>query len=259
MAQQQRRAKPAKSGGGGNKVFLILGGLVLVVGAGWLIAAGRGGAATGPLPTPAEFEALSAGISADPSVGIPIGSESAPIEIQEFADYSCPHCATFTGFAGKLLRQNYVETENGPVRWVLYDYVLGSFPNSLPASMAARCAGEQGRYWPMHDLIFSRQTRWYLSPQPGNELGEIAEDVGLDMGAFRTCMGESRYLEEIAASRKYGDSRGVGSTPTIFIDGQMVDLRGQEPYSYIEGIIKAKLEALSGDSEATDDPSAGAP
>lgn len=265
MAQQRKRAQQTESDGRNNRVFQIAIGILVLGGVGWLVLAGRGGGATGPLPTPAEFEALSAGITADPSVGITLGSESAPVEIVEFADYSCPHCATFSGFAGKLLRQNYVETGDiesggGPLRWVLYDYVLGGFPNSLPAAMAARCAGEQDRYWPMHDLIFSRQTRWDFSASPGGELAEIAGDIGLEMGAYRECMNESRYLEQVAASRKYGDSRGVQSTPTIFLDGVLLNLAGKEPYSYIEGLILAKLGALSASSdEAAADSGAGEP
>ncbi|MCG8469772.1 MAG: DsbA family protein, partial [Gemmatimonadetes bacterium] len=161
MAQQAQKkgAGGAKGPGGGNKTFLLLGGLIVAAGIGWLLTAG-GGAAAGPLPTPAEFEALAADITADPSTGVPLGSADAPILIEEFIDFSCPACAQFSGFAGKLLRQNYVEIgnveagEGGPVRWVSYDYVLGSFPNSVPAAMAARCAEEQGRFWPMHDFIF---------------------------------------------------------------------------------------------------------
>ncbi len=248
MAQKTKKsdAGPPPSGGG-NKVFLIIGGLIVVGGLGWLLTAGRGGA-VGPLPTPAEFEALSAEVTADPSTGISLGAADAPVVIEEFVDYSCPACARFTGFAGKLIRQNYVEVSGGPVRWVLYDYVLGSFPNSVPAAMAARCAGEQDRYWPMSDLLFSRQTRWYTSASPEGEFTQAAEDVGLDMGAYRSCMGESRYLNEIASSRAYGNSRGVGSTPTVFVDGQVLNLAGTNPYEYMEGLIQARLAELAGAS-----------
>lgn len=257
MAQKSKRATQAKKQqSGGGKGFWLVAAIIAAAGIGWLIFARGGGIGQSvALPTPAEFQSLTAEVSADPSVGVAIGSESAPIELMEFVDYSCPHCATFAGFAGKLLRQNYVETGSlegggGPVRWVMFDYVLGSFPNSVPAALAARCAGEQGRFWPMHDLIFARQTTWYANPQPANILEDIAGDVGLDMGAYRQCMSEAKYLPQIAASRKYGDELGVGSTPTIFIDGEMINLQGQEPYSYIEGIIQEKLAARAGGGDA---------
>lgn len=256
-------AQQSKSQGGGNRMFLIVAGLIVVAGVAWLLLARGGGIGqSAALPTPAEFEALSATVEADPSVGIALGEEDAPVEIVEFFDYSCPHCANFAGFAGKLLRQNYVETGGpetggGPVRWVIYDYVLGSFPNSVPAHMAARCAGEQGRYWPMHDLIFARQTRWYTGSAPEDELAEIAEEVGLDMGAYRECMSEGRYLEEIAAARALGSQRGVNSTPTIFIDGQRIDLTGREPYTYIEGLIQQRLEEQPAGEVRPDDAATG--
>ncbi len=252
MAQKkhQARQKTAPSGrkGGGNTIFLGLFVLLVVAGVAWLLLARGGGAGQSvALPTPEEFDALSATVEADPSVGIAIGPESAPIELVEFADFSCPHCANFAGFAGKLLRQNYVEVENAPVRWVMYDFVLGTFPNSIPASMAARCAGEQGQYWPMHDLLFARQTRWYTSREPEAEFEEIARQVGLDLGRYRECMAEGRYLNEIAASRKYGDQLGVSSTPTLFLNGEKLDLGGVEPYEYIEGLIRQKLAEPAGD------------
>lgn len=238
--------------GGSNKTFLFIGGAIILAGIAWVLTARGGGiGTTAAMPSPAEFEGIAATIEADKGVGIVQGSPDAPVEILEFADYSCPHCGSFASFAGKLLRQNYVEGAGAPVRWITYDFVLGGFPNSIPASMAARCAGEQGAYWPYHDMLFSRQTQWYTSPSPGGVLGEIADEVGLDTGEWRSCMTEGRYLEEIAASRKYGESLGVGSTPTIFVNGQRLDLTGVEPYSYIEGLIKAELAAAS-DGESAD-------
>lgn len=238
-------------------MFYLIAGAIVLAGVVWLLVARGGGAGTvADLPTPEEFQSLATEVEADPGVGVVQGPESAPVEILEFADYSCPHCATFAGFAGKLLRQNYVETSNAPVRWVLYDYVLGSFPNSVPAAIAARCAGEQDLYWPMHDLLFAQQASWYTSASPGDAFADIAERVGLDMGAWRECVSEGRHLEEVAASRKYGEQMGVTSTPTLFLNGQRLDLQGKEPYSYIEGLIRSELESGSvdeGDATETGD------
>lgn len=221
----------------------MLGLLIVVAGAGWLLSQRGGLGSTAAMPSPAEFEGIAATVEPDKSVGIPIGSPDAPIEIMEFADYSCPHCAQFASFAGKLLRQNYVEGSGAPVRWITFDFVLGGFPNTISASMAARCAGDQGAYWTYHDMLFSRQARWYTSPNPGSVYSEIVDDLGLDQGAFRSCMSEGRYIEQIAASRKYGESLGVGSTPTIFLNGRKLDLTGVEPYTFIEAQIQAALAA----------------
>ena len=251
MSQKQRpqQSAPAKKGGG-NRAFLIVIALIVVAGVGWLVMARGGGiGSTTALPTPQEFEGIAATVEADKSSGLVQGSPDAPVEILEFADYSCPHCGTFSGFAGKLLRQNYVEPAGGPVRWITFDFVLGGFPNTVSASMAARCAGEQGAYWAYHDMLFSRQNQWARSPNPAGAFNEIAEDVGLDTGQWGECMTEGRYIEQIAAARKYGESLGVGSTPTLFINGERIDLGGVEPYSHIEGLIQAELAASSDGSE----------
>ena len=265
MAQKQNpkgKAAPkggaAKKQGGGNRAFLLIIALVVVAGVGWLVMARGGGiGSTAALPTPQEFEGIAATVEADKSAGLAQGSPDAPIEILEFADYSCPHCGTFSGFAGKLLRQNYVEPANGPVRWITFDFVLGGFPNTVSASMAARCAGEQGAYWPYHDMLFSRQNQWARSPNPAGTFDEIAGDVGLDRGQWGECMTEGRYIEQIAAARKYGESLGVGSTPTLFINGRQIDLAGVEPYSHIEGLIQAELAAVAGGASAGEGAESG--
>lgn len=257
-AQPGRTRAKSDANGGGNRLFYILAGLIVVAGVVWLVAVRGGGIGSTPaLPTPVEFEGLAAAAQADSSVGIPMGPEDAPIEIVEFVDYSCPHCAQFAGFAGKLLRQNYVEPPGAPVRWILYDFVLGGFPNSIPASMVARCAGDQGAYWPVHDLLFSRQSRWAPNPSPAGEFRDIIEAAGLDVRAWSECMSEGRHLEEIAASRKYGEQKGVGSTPTLFLNGQLIDLSGVEPYSYIEGLIKAALAAGGGEATTAESGDGG--
>lgn len=243
MAERRRTGSGEKKKGAGTLFYVLLG-LVVAGGVAWLLLAGGGGT-TAELPTPTEFEAMYAQIEADPSVGVPLGDPDAPVTIEEFADYSCPACAGFGTFAGRLLRQNYVEG-GGPLRWVMYDYVLGSFPNSVPAAVAARCAGDQGAYWPMHDLLLARQNQWARGGDPQGRFVEFAETIGIDVGAFRSCLGEGRHIEEVAASRKLGDQRGVNSTPTLFLNGQRLDLRGREPYTYIEGLIQEARAAASG-------------
>ena len=246
----QKTARQTNPPSRSNKWFPIALVVIVAVGGYWLFVGGGQGGSGPPATHPDLLEVL-AEAEADPSVGVAIGPESAPITIEEFYDPSCPHCATFAGFAGKLLRQNYVETANAPVRWVSYDYMVG-FPNSVAASLAARCAGEQGLYWPVHDLILARQTRWYQLADPGGAIAEIASQAGVDADAWNACMRERRPLEDIAKSHQVGVSRGVNSTPTLFVDGVRVDLAGVEPYSHIEGLIQARLEALSSGGDASE-------
>lgn len=205
-------------------------------------------------PASTQLTEIPADVQADPSAGLALGPVDAPVTIMDFSDYSCPACARFASFTGRLMRQNYVG-ENGPVRWIHYDYVLGTFPNSVAASIAARCAGDQGRYWPMHDLLLARQTQWAMDRDPNGRFREIADDLGIDGGEFGRCLSEQRHLDRVMAVRKYGDQLGVSSTPTIFFNGRPLDLMTEGDYSVIERLIQEAVR--EGASEAEGAPAAG--
>lgn len=236
--------RAASAGSGSNRLFYLILLLVVVGGGAWLLLArGGGGDETSAEPLAAAQDAV-----ADPNSGIALGPEDSPATIMEFFDYSCPHCANFGGFTGRLIRQNYVEG-GGPARWIMYDYVLGSFPNSLETAIAGRCAGEQGRYWEMHDLLLGQQTTWYTQENPTGTIRDIAGMVGLDGRAFRDCMDERRHVESIMASRKYGEQLGVNSTPVLFFNGRRI---GDDETSYegLERLIRAAVDSAAAASAA---------
>ena len=254
MARKAQNRKPQNTNPSPRSIrwFPIALILVVIVGAYWLfVGGGQGG--SGPPPTHPELQEVLATTDADPSVGVALGPEGAPITIEEFYDPSCPACASFSGFAGKLIRQNYVETAGAPVRWITYNLILGSFPNSVAAALAERCAHAQGLYWPMHDLLLARQTRWYVEADPGSAIAEIASDAGVEPEAFQACMRERSQLEEVAKAHQVAMSRGVNSTPTLFVDGVRVSLQGVEPYTFLEGLIQARLEEGSADDGSSGD------
>lgn len=217
----------------GKMFYLVLGGLVVAGGVGLLMARGGSGPGEGA-QAPVPVSASSA--EADPGAGVSLGPEDAPATVMEFADYQCPHCAQFAGLAGKMLRRNFVQTDSA--RWILYDFPLGNFPNSIPAAVAARCAGDQGAYWQMEELLFARQQEWGQERNPRGELVDYAERLGLDTGRFRTCLEERRHLDRIMASKRYGESLGVRGTPALFVNGRRVQT------SY-EAVARAIREAWS--------------
>lgn len=239
----QRKQTSHRSGERGqSRTFYLLLAVVAAGGIAWLIAASGGGSQSAAEPLPE----IPVDVEADPAAGLALGADDAPVTIMEFADYSCPACARFTSFTGRLIRQNYVG-DGGPVRWILYDYVLGTFPNSVAASIAARCAGDQGQYWPMHDLLFARQTRWARDRDPSGRFREIADELGLDGGEFGRCLSEQRYLDRVMAVRKYGDEMGVNSTPTLFFNGRRLNLATEGDYAVLERLVQqAVAEGASG-------------
>lgn len=229
----------ARSGGGGRGFYLLLGGLVVAGGAVLVMARDTGGDA--PALSPLSLAETAAPASAD--AGVALGSPDAPVTIVEFADFLCPHCRTFNSVAGKALRRDYAGAD-GPVRWINYDFPLNQA--SWAPALAARCGAQQGQYWQMHDLLFARSDDWSRERNPNGKFIEIAETVGLDRDAFRACLEDRSGLQEIGAARRYGESLGVNSTPSLFINGRRIPPR-REFFSYagLERLIQQELEAAN--------------
>jgi protein-disulfide isomerase len=227
-------------GKGGHRFLLAVAAVAVAGIVGILVARGSGGESEAPVLSVAETTA----VEADPAAGKAIGPEDASIVIMEFSDYLCPHCRTFNSLTGKLLRQNYAQ-DGGPLRWVSYEFPL--WPESVLPALAARCADEQGRYWDFHDLLFARVDSWRSERAPTRKFAGYARDLGLDGDTFDACMAEQRTMSSLMASRKYGEQLGVGSTPTLFVDGEL--LPHGEAYGY-ENLERAILAAAEGGGSA---------
>lgn len=231
------KGKGSAESGGPGRIFysvlalLVLGGAVAL----WMGRDGGGSAAdSGGQPAPVSAS------EADPSSGVAMGPSDAPVTIAEFADYQCPHCAQFQSFTGRLAKQNFVN-EKGVVRWVHFDFPLGSFPNSIPAAVAARCAGNQGSFWEMHNWLLANQSAWGRENDPSGVFVGQAESMGLDADQFEACVDEQRPLERIRASRAYGERVGVSATPTIFVNGEK--LPGVPNYETLAKVIRDELDS----------------
>ena len=242
MSNQSR--KRSAGGSGPGRAFYLAISAIVVVGIAALLLARSGD--TGPTEIPVTL----AETEADASAGVSAGPEDAAVTLVEFADFQCPACAAFYGFSGRLIKQNYVDG-GGSVRWVFYDYPLDQHPHAIPAALAGRCAGEQGRFWQMHDLMFARQSQWSPKDDARGDFEEMAEEIGLDRGAYRECVRDGRYLEQIFASAKYGQRLGVNSTTTLFVNGE----RAPQDYEELERMILEAAAAAEAD-EGTEDAGA---
>jgi protein-disulfide isomerase len=229
---------------GGSKWFYWVLGLVVLVGVGWLLTAGRSGGEAEALPPLSVAETT--GITADPNSGVAIGPEDAAVTIYDFSDYLCPHCRDFNAMVGKLLRRNYA-VPGGPLRWVSYEFPLGD--RSFPATVAAHCAEQQGKYWEMHDMMFAKVESWSTETNPTGKFVDIAKDIGMDTGAFRACLDKRDGVSRILSSKQYGVELGVTGTPTIFVNGQPVP-RTNQFYSYqgLEAFIQQQAAAAAGNT-----------
>jgi len=178
-------------------------------------------------------------------LGVAVGDPDAPVVVREFGDYQCPHCRRFAPVAEKL-REGPVA--QGKVRFVFFDFPLtGMHPNALAAAQAARCAGRQDAYWPMHDRLFARQKDWSDASDPVAAFHGYAADLGLDADALAACVREERTRKAVMQSRKLARELGVSSTPTVLVGNEV--LQSPRNWQRLQAAIEAQL-GQQADSDA---------
>ena len=151
--------------------------------------------------------------------GYSIGSDDAPVEIIEFADFQCPACGRHAILTAPDIMRRMVAT--GTVKLTFKDMPLDIHPNAVPAAMAAACSNEQGKFWEMHDQLFFNQNKWASARRPAGIFRDYAELLGLDGSQFRECLSSRRYAGRIEASIREALALGVGSTPSFLINGRL--------------------------------------
>jgi protein-disulfide isomerase len=140
-----------------------------------------------------------------------LGRPDAPVTLIEFSDYQCPFCQRFFATTLPILKRDYIDT--GKLRYVFRDFPLDQIhPLARNAAVAAHCAGEQGKYWEMHDVLFQNRTALAL-PQ----LAEHASTVGLDPSAFEACLVSGRHAARIERALADGAAAGVRGTPGFVV------------------------------------------
>jgi protein-disulfide isomerase len=162
-----------------------------------------------------------------------LGSDSAPVTIVEYADFECPACGKFAVLNEPDVRARLVNT--GRVRWIFRDFPLDGHANSLPAHLAAACAGEQGKFFEMHDQLYFNQGRWALVKRPQKEFRAYARAIGLDLDRYDQCVDAGRYLGRLTAMREDALRRGINSTPTFDIGS--LRLLGYLDYDSLTAIV----------------------
>ena len=174
-----------------------------------------------------------------------MGDPNAPILIIEYSDYKCGHCGNFVFETEPLLEEEYVKT--GEVYFVSRS-VGGMLSGTEPllAAEAAYCAGEQNKYWEMHDIIFANQT----APFDKATMEKWAKTAGADKDQFKSCMAENTYLERANQDEIDALAEGVNGTPafiiTYVVDGEEVKqiLPGHYPFEDFQQIIEDALQEM---------------
>lgn len=158
------------------------------------------------------FFRLSAPVSAVDHV---LGPEHASVTVVEYADFECPNCRQAAP-AVKLLLERFTQRVRIAFRHNPLEEV---HPHALITAEAAECAGAQGQFWPMHDLLFENQL--HLKTQ---QLHGYAERLRLDMARYTAEMDDHVYLQRIREHQRSGRDSGVRGTPTFFVNGSIQDV-----------------------------------
>ncbi len=195
----------------GRKGLIAAAVLALAV-VGGLIWLGNAGAA----PSPAASYTPPPGASSG-EVGTYVrGEATAPVTVEEWADFQCPACGQFARLTDPQLMSNYVAT--GKVRFVFHDFpFLGN--ESFWAAEAAACAADQGKFWEYHDKLFASQAGENRGAFSKENLKRFGDQLGLGP-SFGSCVDSGRYTQGIRDSAQRGQALGVDSTPTLFVNGK---------------------------------------
>jgi protein-disulfide isomerase len=139
-----------------------------------------------------------------------IGRADAPVTLVEFADYQCPFCKQFHTAAYAELKKNYIDT--GKVRFVSRDLPLEFHPFALKAAEAARCAGDQNKYWELRDALYAN-----AAPPNDDVVKKAAESLSLDEKGFRACLDSDKYKADVQKDAVEAATLQISGTPTFVL------------------------------------------
>jgi len=160
------------------------------------------------------------------------GDADAPVTIVEWSDFECPFCARFYSETLPSIEEEYIKT--GKVKLIYRDFPLGFHQNAQKAAEAAECAGEQGKYWEMHDMLFEQGVQ-------GGVAGfkQYGKTLGLNTAKFDTCLDSGAMAGEVQQDMADGAAVGIQGTPGFIVNGKLVS--GAQPFAVFKQVIDAEL------------------
>ena len=169
------------------------------------------------------------------------GRATAPVTMYEISDFQCPFCAEFALQTMPALDREYVAT--GKVRVVFVNFPLPMHRNSVPASELAMCGARQGKFWPLHDLLFRTQQRWQGLAEPGSFFLGLADSVGANRDSLTSCLREGATRALVRSDAEGAVRSGAHSTPTFYIEGGLVV--GAQPVEVFRTVLDSIVRVKS--------------
>lgn len=215
---------------------------------GYALATGVGNPLAGgkakPSPTVAAGDAAEpepAGDPADIDDDAVLGSDDATVTLIEFTDYQCPFCSRHIEQTMPEIKKNYIDT--GKIKYVVRDFPLSFHSNAHKAAEATECAGEQNKFWEMHDKLFEEQGSWSNLSDASSKFKEYAKSLGLN-ASFETCLDNGDMAGEVDADLAAGSAAGINGTPGFWIisdSGESKSVSGAYPYATFQAAFDAML------------------
>lgn len=168
------------------------------------------------------------------------GNPEASVVLVEYSDLQCPACAAFVPSVEQVLALH-----GDSIRFEYKHFPLPIHRFATQAAVAAEAAGQQGKFFEYHDLLFENQPVWSQSTAPQTFFIQYADELGLDMDTFRRHMNSSLLREQVQSQFAEGRSLGITGTPTFFLNGQQMQIA-----TYQDFIDQVEV-AVSGESTGT--------
>ncbi len=166
------------------------------------------------------------------------GNDEASVTLIEFSDFQCSYCRKYWQTTLPQIDKRYIQT--GKVRFIYRHFaILGK--QSVAAAQAAECAGDQGKFWPYHDKLFSSAGSFFAFAE--RKLKAYARELGLEGEIFNQCLASEKYLEKVKADTTIAALLGARGTPAFFLNGQFI--AGAQPFEVFEEAIEEELKKAS--------------
>ncbi|MDJ0630656.1 MAG: DsbA family protein [Rhodobacter sp.] len=222
-----------------NRLIAIAAAALVLAGGIYAWQSSQGGTS---YPTLGAAQAQSADAEVDTSmvVEMALGDENAPVEVVEYASFTCPHCKDFHRDTFKDVKANYIDT--GKVRFIYREVYFDRY--GLWASMVARCGGE-AKFFGIVDMIYDQQSEWTASGDPATIAGELARigrTAGIDGDEVDACLRDAEMAQGLVASYEENAGRdGIRSTPSFMINGELVT--GNKSFADFSALLDAELDS----------------
>lgn len=206
-----------------NRRNILLGAFAALGLGGWYMTSNRSSSTVAfpdaPLPGAANAQSTSGDVDTSGIIDMVAGNPDSPVEIIEYASFTCPHCATFHAGAYKQLKADYIDT--GKIRFVYREVYFDRF--GLWASLVARCGGPE-KFFGMADLIYASQSEWTRAGDPAaivEELRKIGRVAGLDNETLEACLQDADRAQSLVTwYQENAEADGIESTPSFIINGK---------------------------------------